>query len=685
MLVICDPQAPGSDDVRRKHTLSSNRKLCSGEPLSWGMRFAAFLLAETLANAGQFTTSLGDTYPYTISAIATDTAGNTYVTGSRQLTTPLSAQTDVFVTKLDPSGNLLFTRVFGGSASSSGGAIAVDATGNIYIAGNTMASDFPLSNALQTLPNGAFIMKLSNDGRTILYSTYFGGTLGGMSIASLATDANGNLYLTGQSDASDFPHTSQMPLGPLQNGPSQITIGAFITSISAAGDKILYSGAIVGTAPASCGMERGVPFCEVDTYGYGITVDSAGNAYVVGVTGATNLPITIGVLGPTGSGEFAAKINAGGQGLSYLTYLNASISTGTSGSLIAVDAAGNAYIGEQAAVAKIKPDASAIVWQTSVGNLVQSIALDGSGGVWATGLSYPNLIANTNGWTTGTEFLVRFDAAGTLTYSALYPAGTIAQSVALDPSGFVHVAGANGFVSAIAPSGAPAMSIFGFQNAFGGNITARVSPAEVISIYGPGIGPASAASVTPTNGFYPTTFSGVQVTMNGLNIPLLYVSPNQINAVVPMEAAIGAGAAVRVINGTAVSPAYPVWIVPAAPQAFPTVLNQNGTINSQTNPTHSGGAITFYATGWQSTFFQLADGQVATSALAVFSGNCCVTIQGVASASVLYAGDAPGIVAGVSQFNIQLGAVSAVGQVPFSVNYIASAVYQVNESVWVAP
>jgi uncharacterized protein (TIGR03437 family) len=535
-----------------------------------------------------------------------------------------------------------------------------------------MASDFPLSNALQTQPTGSFIMKLTNDGRTILYSTFFGGTLGGTSITSLVTDANGSLYLTGLSDASDFPHSAGMPFGPLQNGLSQITIGAFITSISAAGDKILYSGAIVGTAPASCGMERGGPSCEVNTYGYGITVDSAGNAYVVGVTGATNLPTTAGVLGPTGSGEFAAKINVGGQGLSYLTYLNASISTGTSGSRIAVDATGNAYIGEQTSVAKIKPDASAIVWQTSVGNLVQSIALDGSGGVWATGLSYPNLIANTNGWTTGTEFLVRFNAGGTLTYSALYPAGTIAQSVALDPPGFVHVAGTSGFVSAIAPTGAPTMKIFDFQNAFGGNVTARISPAEVISIYGPDIGPATAATAQPVSGFYPTTLAGVQVTMNGVNIPLLYVSANQINAVVPMDAAIGAGATVTVINGSTVSPDYPVWIIASAPQAFPTVLNQDGTINSQANPAKSASIVTLYATGWQSNFSPLADGQVATSAEDICQGSC----QGSTGDTVLYGGAAPGIVAGVTQFNVR-----------FSLGAAASGTFEASvflgELVWV--
>ena len=112
--------------------------------------------------AGEFTTSLGDAYPYTISAITTDSAGNTYVVGSRQLGTPpavvfdleyIPPNSDVFVTKLDPTGKLLFTDTFAGKGTDTGNAIAVDPTGNIYIAGTTTSPDFPLSKALQTQPS----------------------------------------------------------------------------------------------------------------------------------------------------------------------------------------------------------------------------------------------------------------------------------------------------------------------------------------------------------------------------------------------------------------------------------------------------------------------------------------------------------------------------------------------------
>src|ERR1700722_1461044 len=174
------------------------------------MRCLLVLTVAGISFAGQFTTSLSDSYPYVISAITTDSAGNTYVVGSRQLATAgtvtlnsstnLGAGTDVFVSKLDPAGNLLFTETFAGKGVDNGNAIALDPSGNIYIGGTTTSPDFPLSEALQTQSNSAgtgFIIKLTNDGTTILYSTYFGGALGASSVSALATDAKGNLYLTG--------------------------------------------------------------------------------------------------------------------------------------------------------------------------------------------------------------------------------------------------------------------------------------------------------------------------------------------------------------------------------------------------------------------------------------------------------------------------------------------------------
>ena len=652
------------------------------------MRFALVFIASTLASAGEFTTSLGDANPYLISAITTDSAGNTYIVGSRQLATPpavafdleyIPPDSDVFVSKLDPNGKLLFTDTFAGKGVDTGSAISVDPSGNIYIAGTTTSPDFPLSKAIQTQPNitygTGFIIKLSNDGSTILYSTYFGGTLGQTFFTSLTTDPSGNLFLTGATGAADFPHTAGMPSSPT---------GAILVSISAAGDKILYSGVVTGGK----GVIPVAGAFNLDVGGVSVAVDAAGNAYFAGNTGANNLPITPGVVGPTGfSTGFLAKVNAGTTGLSYLTYLPSNVVT------MAVDAVGNAYIPgfRQGSLTKINSSATAIVWSGNLGGPAQSIAVDANGNAWATGGASATS-PNANGWTSGPEFLVGLNAAGTtLTYSALFPFGTIAQSVAVDPSGFVHVAGLSGFVSVIAPTTTPSMKIFGFQNAAGGSVTARISPAEVISIYGPGIGPSVATSAPlsgqPGSFFYPKTVAGVQVTINGMNIPLLYVSANQINAVVPMELAPGTAAKVRVINGSAVSPDYPVWILNSAPEAFPTVLNQDNTINSQTNPAKGGSVITFYATGWQSNFSPLVDGQVATAAQDACMGTCYLEANSffvISTVDVLYAGTAPGIVAGVTQFNIRFGDITG-GSGQNTVNLLVGGPASLILTIWVAP
>jgi uncharacterized protein (TIGR03437 family) len=306
----------------------------------------------------------------------------------------------------------------------------------------------------------------------------------------------------------------------------------------------------------------------------------------------------------------------------------------------------------------------------------------------------------------GTAFLAQINPAGSkLTYSALYPSGTVGQSVTVDSSGLVHFAGSAGIISSIAPA-SPGMTIFDFQNAAGGNVTAQISPAELIAIYGPAIGPFTAATAKPVNGSYPTTLSGVEVAINGVNIPLLYVSSNQISAVAPMELAANMAATIHVTNGTNVSADYAAWIITSTPHAFAPTINQDGTVNSQSNPAHGGSIVTFSATGWQSSFAPLTDGQEATGAddacleqcqasasyfqLPICVGFCFarpaigpgITI----TATVQYGGAAPTLVAGITQFNVQLGTPPASSGTPvFNVSVTSGATgVSVSQGVWIA-
>ncbi len=158
-------------------------------------------------------------------AIAVDTAGNAYVTGeTRGNTLPVVAAmqpalagfTNAFVTKVSPSGSLVYSTYLGGGVQDVGYAIAVDSAGEAYVGGAATSANFPLLNALQTMlgaletthdglssPTG-FISKISADGSRFIYSTYFGGNYGD-GVYHMTADSNGNVYAVGSTASMDFP------------------------------------------------------------------------------------------------------------------------------------------------------------------------------------------------------------------------------------------------------------------------------------------------------------------------------------------------------------------------------------------------------------------------------------------------------------------------------------------------
>src|SRR5439155_1437094 len=223
--------------------------------------------------------------------IAVDAAGNAYVTGLTDSTNfPTTAEAfqaafgggggDAFVTKLNPTGSaLVYSTYLGGSGSDQGLGIAVDASGNAYVTGGTRSTDFPTTpGVFETTPSSVgdgFVTKLNPTGATLVYSTYLGGS-GSDEGRSIAVDASGNAYVTGNTVSSNFPTTA---------GAFQTKIGssgffdAFVTKLNPTGAALVYSTYLGGS-----GRDEGV----------GIAVDTAGNAYVTGVTVSSNFPTTAG-------------------------------------------------------------------------------------------------------------------------------------------------------------------------------------------------------------------------------------------------------------------------------------------------------------------------------------------------------------------------------------------------------
>jgi uncharacterized protein (TIGR03437 family) len=594
--------------------------------------------------------------------------------------------------KLDPTGKTLTLVNIGGKGNDTATAVGVDRVGNIYLAGQTTSPNFPLRNALFGSPavGGApsgFVTKFSPDGSEVVYSTYFPAP-----VTALAVDADGNAYIAGTTMASGVPVTPGLP-GSAVGGYGPLRYGAFLTKISPTGDRVVFSTVLSGSNKP-CGCCSSCFTSSRGATATAVAVDRTGNAYVAGGSDVTDLPVTAGAMRTDGIGAFVAKVNAPGTGLVYLTYLGAGmqvvqpyLATATGATALAVDSAGDAYVAgwtwdphlpvtagayqttfhgwseidnfaplppSDAYAIKLNPAGTAVVWGSYLGGVASdqatAAAVDMTGNLWVAGTTYSTEFPNAQGWSTGNDFIVGFDGTGSaLPYAGRYPNGTASQTLAIDGGGLLHVATPSGTVSAVAASAHPMVRPWIVANAASNVAGGQIVAGEAISIYGPHIGPFPAVTATPVNGFMPTTLGGTRVLINGVAAPLLYVSDSQINAVVPFGVAGQAKADIQVNAGSA----FRAAVIPADPAVFPgAVLNQDGTVNSSANPAAPGSTVALWATGARLTPIPaIPDGQIAVAAEDFF---CCTVYALGHPLAVSYGGAAPGMVAGVVQINVTL-------------------------------
>jgi hypothetical protein len=251
---------------------------------------------------------------------------------------------DGFVAKLSVDGSaLVYSTLLCGQGDDSPSGIAIDAAGNAYVAGSTASSDFPLVDPIELARGGGviglsgFVSKLSPDGSELLYSTYLGGS-GSAVINAIALDAAGNVYVTGETDSTDFPTTP----GVIQEraGRRHCIDGctdAFVTKIAPSGSALVYSTYLYG---------------ELDDAANAIAVDDAGDAYVVGQTVSLLFPILDAFQSSKRDLDdaFVVELSPDATRLVYSSYLGGSrfdrspgngFDTGTA---IVLDGAGNAYV-----------------------------------------------------------------------------------------------------------------------------------------------------------------------------------------------------------------------------------------------------------------------------------------------------------------------------------------------------
>ncbi len=296
------------------------------------------------------------------------------------------------------------------------------------------------------------------------YSTYLGGSNIDYGYG-IAVDSSGNAYVTGQTYSTDFPTMNPLPEATCAGSCSN----AFVAKLNAAGSALVYSTYLGGS--------------NYD-YGYGIAVDSSGNAYVTGDTGSTDFP-TVNPIQATnkkeidGANGFVTELNAAGTALVYSTYLGGS--TDDYGQGIAVDSSGNAYVtgitqstdfptvnplqgtcgggcSGNAFVAKLNFNASStphltLVYSTYLGgsnyDIANGIAIDSSGNAYVTGVTnstdFPtvNPLQATN-YGSDDGFVAELNPAGSALVYSTYLGGSggdTSQGIAVDSCGNAYVTG----------------------------------------------------------------------------------------------------------------------------------------------------------------------------------------------------------------------------------------------------
>ncbi len=518
--------------------------------------------------------------------------------------------------------------------------VAVDSSGNTYFSDTN-------NNVVRKIGSAGVISTVAGNG-----TAGFGGDGGKATSAQfsapagLAMDKSGNLYIADSANSR----------------VRKMATDGTVSTVAGSGTQ-----GYGGDGTAATGAQLNVPSA--------LAFDASGNLYIADFGNSAVRKVTTGGIISTFAGNGTAGYSGDG-GKATAAQLNGVQS-------VAVDSAGNVYIAD-ALNYRVREVNAAGVISTIAGNGYAGYSGD-LGPATAAQLSYPAALAVDSAGSVyvsdgGTRIRrisggIVATVAGTGTLGFSGDGGAAAQAMLNAPQGMAFDAKGNLFVAdsgnnairELQPLGATT-SIAGVTNG-ASNLTAPLSPGEVVVIYGSGLGPGVLAASTPGANLG-DTLAGTGVSIGGLPAPVIYAWSTQVAAVVPFGVSGSSAQVVVQYQGTKSAPAT-VGVAAASPALF--TLNQSGTgqavaynqdgtgaLNGPAAPIKIGSSILMYITGMGQTNPAGVDGQVATAPLAAPVLPVTATIGG-AAATVTYKGEIQGVVNGVMAVVVQIPSGIAAG------------------------
>jgi len=553
--------------------------------------------------------------------IATDSSGALYIASG-----PLGGWTSA-ITKLSADGKtMLWQYQLGFSAVG----MAVDPNGGVYV----IPISFPADTSI-------YVAKLNLNGTGLAWKMPVGfiapSAIGGQMPPVIGADSEGRAYVAGANGAP--------------NGQADVV------RLNAAGNAVDYTAQVTGTPTA-------------------IAIDSSGAAFVAGYTLAQNVALGfLARVAPDGSAGFYT--NLPGQNLNP--------------SAVGLDASGEAVVLRGGTLQRVDPSGT-VTLSTSV-NGGWSSAVDTSGNAYITVFTSQNVQVKNSIGTCGpdSELLTVLGPDDSLLQTTYVPGsqfGAFRPLIATGPnSSVVVVAGAD---TNFAPTQAGPFPAGGLGATFllhlspnsnaqvlpltcmvnGASLAAGpIAPGEIVTLFGAGLGPQIGVQTQATvQSPFPTQAAGVQVTFDGTPAPLLWVQDTQINVVAPWRLTPGQNTKVCASYNSVSTNCLTSPVVESSPAVFTSdgvnalAMNQDGSMNSVSNPAPAGSIVTIWATGLGAIAPVPEDGALVQlplpqNVLAVsVEGSWCFpfTCSSFPTYEVTYAGPAPYLVAGASQINLKV-------------------------------